>query len=109
MDVAASKSGGTKSRKVSSDNAEVLVAIGVAHESYDSLETLIANLPPRTGAAYIVVFSQADGLVPDEVAQALARRAGRPAVVASSRGRPQAEHIYVAPAGHSLVVEGDDL
>jgi len=106
--VAVRPASGRKSRKADAP-AEVVVAIGVSRSSYGSLEILFSNLPAQTDSAYVVVFSQSEGFVPEQVAEALGRLSKRTAVVAEDRQRPLKDHIYVAPAGHSLVAEGQEL
>jgi two-component system CheB/CheR fusion protein len=87
----------------------VVVAVAVSHASLASLETLFSSLPHSAGAAYVVVFSQTEGLVPEEIATNLGRLANRPALVAAGHLRPLPDHIYIASLDGSLVAEGQEL
>ena len=79
--------------------ADAVVAVGVSRSSYDSLKMVFSRLATDTGAAFVVVFSQAENLVPAAIAKDLARLSGLPAKVCARRLRPQANSIYVAPVG----------
>jgi two-component system CheB/CheR fusion protein len=94
----AAKSTGTKPRRTkSATRADIVVAFGVAHSSYASLQTVLSALAPDLGVAVVVVFSHTEGLSPDEMAHDLSALSGMPAEVCTAPVRPQARHIYIAP------------
>jgi two-component system CheB/CheR fusion protein len=106
----ASTSARTKPRKAKrAGGADIVVAMGVAQSSYPSLQTIFAGLPPDIDTAFVVVFSQAEGLPPEEMAIDLAGLSGMPAQVCSEPVRPEARRIYVAPADCILVCADGEL
>jgi two-component system CheB/CheR fusion protein len=87
----------------------VVVAVGASNRGYADLESLFSHLPKRPGVAFVVTFSQADGLSPEAVAETAGRCSNLAAEVVVERLRPQANRIYVAPSDQTLVVEDGEL
>lgn len=106
--MAARSTGKEPRRRKSASGADVVVAFGVGHSSYSSLQTVVAGLPTDLDAAFVVVFSHTEGLAPEEMARDLGGLSGMPTQVCTVPVRPQQRHIYVAPQDCILVsVEGE--
>jgi two-component system CheB/CheR fusion protein len=99
----------TKPRRSNrASDAEIVVAFGVSQSSYASLQTVFSDIAADVQAAFVIVFSHAEGLSPEAMAEDLVALSGMPAQVCSAPMRPQSRNIYVAPANGILVsIDGE--
>ena len=96
-------------RPKDASGADIVVAFGVAQSSYASLQTIFSRIPADVQAAFVIVFSHTEGLPSEAMAEDLAGLSGMPAQVCATTVRPEARHIYVAPADSILVSAGGEL
>ena len=76
----------------------VIVGIGASAGGILALQRFFAATPNDTGAAFVIVYSHTQGFAPETIVADLARLSGLPTVICVDPMRPQANHIYVAPA-----------
>ncbi|NUP08094.1 MAG: response regulator [Polyangiaceae bacterium] len=90
------------------DSPLFVVGIGASAGGLDSLERLFAQMPSKTGMAFIVVqhLSPDFRSVMDEL---LARRTGIPIMLVEDGVRVEADHIYLIPPKKEMIISGGRL
>src|SRR5512147_1246773 len=84
----------------------VVVGIGCSADRLDALRHLLGNMPTGTGMVYVVIAPPASpGSVIDELVGDIAL----PVVEAADGTTMTADHVYVAPAGSVVTVDGPKL
>lgn len=94
---------GKPERRVS---ALPLVALGASTGGPKALETVLAGLPARLGAA-VVVIQHVDSRYAEGLAGWLASRTHLPVHLAREGDRPAADTVYVAGTGDHLIIAPD--
>ena len=93
------------SSRSSSSNA--IVAIVGAAGSRQALEMLFRNLPADSGLAFVVAMRLGRQRM-NRLPALLAKRTHMPVVVTADATRPQADHIYIVPAGvQGAIIDGE--
>ncbi|MCA9264379.1 MAG: hypothetical protein KDA60_11045, partial [Planctomycetales bacterium] len=87
---------------------EFVVGIGASAGGLEALQALFANLPPRTGMAFVVVqhLSAEFKSVMDEL---LSRHTEMPVRPASNGMRVERDMVYVIPSGKQMIISGGRL
>ena len=80
-----------------------IVAIGASAGGVGALQRFFANIPERTGAAYVVVV-HLDPDRPSELAPILKARTQMPVVQVQEEAKLEADHVYVIPPGRMLQI-----
>lgn len=78
-----------------------IVAIGASAGGVQALQAFIGSLPPKTGAAYVVVV-HLDPQRRSELPSILAARTPMPVIQIEGRTKLAADHVYVIPPGRRL-------
>lgn len=81
----------------------VIVAIGASAGGVQALQALLTFIPPRTGAAFVVVM-HLDPNRRSGLAEVLAARTVMPVVQVENMEKLEADHIYVIPPDRRLQV-----
>ncbi|MDO8188147.1 chemotaxis protein CheB [Conexibacter sp. JD483] len=82
-----------------------VIALGASAGGVEALSAVVATLPADLGAAVLIVLHVSD--VGTSVMPAILDRAGRLPAAAGRDGDPLATgHVYVAPPGSHMTVEG---
>nr|WP_255467927.1 CheR family methyltransferase [Reyranella sp. CPCC 100927] len=82
-----------------------IVGIGASAGGIEALEGLFHPMPADTGMAFILVTHLARG-VPSALPEILARYTPMPVLSATDGASVEADHVYVCPADHILMVAG---
>jgi len=86
----------------------VVVAIGASAGGVGALQRFFANIPDRTGAAYVVVV-HLDPDRPSELVPILKARTRMSVVQVQDHAKLEADHVYVIPPGRLLQVVDHEL
>src|SRR5262245_22430063 len=79
----------------------VIVAIGASAGGVQALQAFIGSLPPKTGAAYVVVV-HLDPQRRSELPSILAARTRMPVKQVEGKAKLAADHVYVIPPDRRL-------
>jgi two-component system chemotaxis response regulator CheB len=85
-----------------------VVTVGASAGGLEPLAELVSRLGPEVPASVICIF-HVSPRGPSVLPAILARRARVPVAAASDGAVPYLGHVYVAPPGHHLVVDGGRL
>ena len=81
----------------------IVVAIGASAGGVGALQRFFANIPDRTGAAYVVVV-HLDPDRPSELVPILRAKTRMSVVQVQDRAKLEADHVYVIPPGRTLQI-----
>ncbi|HET9617051.1 MAG TPA: CheR family methyltransferase, partial [Pseudolabrys sp.] len=86
----------------------IVVAIGASAGGVGALQRFFANIPDRTGAAYVVVV-HLDPDRPSELVPILRAKTRMSVVQVQDRAKLEADHVYVIPPGRTLQITDHQL
>lgn len=91
------------------DAVVAVVGIGVCAASLQSLETLLADIAPTLGAAYLIAVRQQEGLDVGTVIEVLQRRSPLPVSIGRHEEKIEPDHIYVGGPEDMIRIEDGHL
>lgn len=85
-----------------------VIGIGASAGGITALQELFSALPPKIGAAVVVIL-HLDPTHASELAQILQLRTAMPVSQVSGRMPVEADHVYVIPPDRRLMISGSDI